>query len=163
MALLTKRPGFMEMTEEDKLLFYKYRYAVNKDGDYLVKFVFAVNWDREEEAGLAFAMMSGWKQPSVIDTLSLLSSAFSANKLFQHEVKGPLPVMAQVRKYAVARLERASNAELEAVLLQLIQAYRFEAQECPLNRLLVARALESSSIANHLYWYLSVESEKGKA
>ena len=73
------------------------------------------------------------------------------------------------RTFAVKRLSKASDAELNAYLLQLVAALRYEPKRIatwedfespPLARLLVERACRAKApyrLANFLYWYLKVE------
>jgi len=61
----------------------------------------------------------------------------------------------EVRRYAVAQLERLTDAELEDFLLQLVEVLKYESySDSPLARFLLKRGLNNRRIGHFLYWHL---------
>ncbi|XP_039283155.1 phosphatidylinositol 3-kinase catalytic subunit type 3-like [Nilaparvata lugens] len=104
-------PSTTQLSVEEKDLIWKYRYYLSKQKKALSKFVKCVNWNMEAEAIQAIAMMEEWAPMDVEDALELLGPAFSHPS---------------VRKYAISRLQQASDDDLLSYLLQLVQALRYE-------------------------------------
>ena len=90
-------------------------------------------------------MLEVWEPMDPTGALELLS------KQFKH---------IEVRKYAVRRLDAASDEELLCYLLQLVQAIGHERTgETPLTNFLITRACKNFELSSYLHWYLTVESE----
>ncbi|RZF41148.1 hypothetical protein LSTR_LSTR010800 [Laodelphax striatellus] len=104
-------PSTTQLSVEEKDLIWKYRYYLSKQKKALSKFVKSVNWNMEAEAVQAVDMMEEWAPMDVEDALELLSPAFSHPS---------------VRKYAISRLQQATDDDLLSYLLQLVQALRYE-------------------------------------
>lgn len=109
--------------------------------------------------------MPKWARCQFDDALHLLSSAFCANSIFngKNNNRRPINVMLKIRKYAVERLkEDTTNEQITSILLQLVQALRYEPfdyAESALAKFLVERACRDSSVATLIHWYLYVEAE----
>jgi len=72
-----------------------------------------------------------------------------ALSLLQHEISDSV-----VRKFAVDRLMKISNRLLANYMPQLVQALKFEAHhDSKLGRMLLSRALKSSRIVGHAYFW----------
>jgi Phosphoinositide 3-kinase family, accessory domain (PIK domain). len=86
-----------------------------------------------------------------------LSLKFAANNHYSNNVsKG----ISEVRKYAVSILSKCNSNEICSILLQLVQALRYEDYfDSPLKKFLLQSAIENRDIAISLYWYLQVESQ----
>ena len=89
--------------------------------------------------------------------MHLLSLKFAANNHYSNNVsKG----ISEVRKYAVSILSKCNSNEICSILLQLVQALRYEDYfDSPLKKFLLQSAIENRDIAISLYWYLQVESQ----
>jgi phosphatidylinositol 3-kinase len=144
-ALLNRGP-LDEITTQERDEIWKFRYFLSTKKRALTKFVKCVNWHNEREARQAAPMLDKWAEIDVDDALELLGSQFD------HPV---------VRSYAVERLKKADDDELQLYLLQLVQALKYEAagdgDDSSLARFLVTRAANSLALGNFLFWYLVVE------
>jgi phosphatidylinositol 3-kinase len=144
-TLMAKGP-LEEITSHERDDIWKFRYYLSRDKRALTKFVKCVDWKIEREARQAAPMLEKWAEIDVDDALELLGPQFD------HPV---------VRSYAVERLKKADDEELQLYLLQLVQALKYEAagegDDSSLARFLVTRAANSFSLGNFLHWYLMVE------
>ncbi|KAJ4355770.1 Phosphatidylinositol (PI) 3-kinase [Didymosphaeria variabile] len=144
-ALLNRGP-LDEITTQERDEIWKFRYFLSSRKRALTKFVKCVNWHNEREARQAAPMLDKWAEIDVDDALELLGPQFD------HPV---------VRSYAVERLKKADDDELQLYLLQLVQALKYEASgdrdDSSLARFLVTRAANSLALGNFLFWYLVVE------
>ncbi|KAI2474561.1 phosphoinositide 3-kinase [Pyrenophora tritici-repentis] len=143
--LLAKGP-LEEITSHERDDIWKFRYFLLRDKRALTKFVKCVNWKNPREARQAAPLLDKWAEIDVDDALELLGPHFD------HPV---------VRSYAVERLKKADDEELQLYLLQLVQALKYEApgegDDSSLARFLVTRAANSFTLGNFLHWYLMVE------
>ena len=137
---------------EEKDLVWKFRYHLTKDKRALTKFVKSVNWQDQSESKQAIQALGKWTEIEVDDALELLGPTFDN---------------AAVRAYAVERLRKADDEELQLYLLQLVQALKFEhistdsgqptVQTSSLANFLISRAVENFTLGNYFFWYLGVE------
>lgn len=137
---------------EEKDLVWKFRYHLTKDKRALTKFVKSVNWQDQSESKQAIQVLGKWTEIDVDDALELLGPTFDN---------------AAVRAYAVDRLRKADDEELQLYLLQLVQALKFEhistdsgqptVQTSPLANFLISRAVENFTLGNYFFWYIGVE------
>lgn len=144
-----------ELTDDEKNLLWKFRYYLIRHKQALTKFLKAITWDDPVEARQAVELLSKWAEIDIDDALELLGPTF----------KDP-----NVRSYAVDRLRKANDNELQLYLLQLVEALKFEprskkgnvATKSYLARFLIGHAVRNPVLGTYLYWYLSVEAqEKG--
>lgn len=144
--LLMAKGPLEEITSHERDEIWKFRYYLLRDKRALTKFVKCVNWKNEREARQAAPLLEKWAEVDVDDALELLGPQFD------HPV---------VRSYAVERLKKADDEELQLYLLQLVQALKYEADgegdDSSLARFLVTRAANSFTLGNFLHWYLMVE------
>jgi len=102
-------------------------------------------------------MLEEWAPINKEDALYLLSANFCCNQFFTSIESG---VIQEIRKYAIKRLETVSDEDIHLILLQLVQALKYEElSETPLLMFLISRAVGSPEIAISLYWFLKVEVE----
>jgi len=143
--LLSKGP-LEEITSHERDDIWKFRYFLLRDKRALTKFVKCVNWKNQREVRQAAPLLDKWAEVDVDDALELLGPHFD------HPV---------VRSYAVERLKKADDEELQLYLLQLVQALKYEApgegDDSSLARFLVTRAASSFTLGNFFHWYLMVE------
>lgn len=143
-----------ELTNEQKELLWKFRYYLTRHKQALTKFLKSATWEDPIEAKQAVELLPRWTEIDIDDALELLGPTF-------HN-----PV---VRAYAVDRLRKASDHELELYLLQLVQALRFEktsssssGKKSSLAKFLIGRAARNTVLGNYFFWYINVEAqEKG--
>lgn len=141
-----------ELSDDDKNLLWKFRYYLTRHKQALTKFLKSITWEDPVEAKQAVEMLPRWAEIDIDDALELLGPNF------------PNPV---VRAYAVDRLRKASDHELELYLLQLVQALRFEksssgsnGKKSSLAKFLIGRAARNSLLGNYFFWYVNVEAQE---
>ncbi|GAB4822067.1 hypothetical protein N2152v2_009113 [Parachlorella kessleri] len=128
---------------EDRMLLWRFRFALTSDKRALTKFLKCVDWSDASEARQAAELMQQWAPIDVADALELLSPDF---------------VNDEVRGHAVEVLQKTDDEELLYYLLQLVQALRYEScDSSQLARFLVERAQRSVTVACFLFWYLCTE------
>lgn len=144
--LLMSKGPLEEITSHERDDIWKFRYFLLRDKRALTKFVKCVNWKSPREARQAAPLLDKWAEIDIDDALELLGPHFD------HPV---------VRSYAVERLKKADDEELQLYLLQLVQALKYEAagegDDSSLARFLVTRAANSFALGNFFHWYLMVE------
>jgi phosphatidylinositol 3-kinase len=157
-------PPLHEVSLDDKKILWKFRYYLRSNRRALTKFLRCVDWSFIKESQEADKLIEQWNEIGTVDALLLLS------RFFRH--------IRVVRDYAVSVLKKADDEEILDVLLQLVQALRYEIPESEdsmgsvsltssvsnsdLANFLMTRACRNFAIANNLYWYLSVESQDVK-
>lgn len=143
-----------DLTSEEKDLLWKFRFYLTRDKRGLTKFLKSVAWADPAESKQAVQLLPKWTEIDVDDALELLGPGFDN--------------MA-VRAYAVDRLRKADDDELQLYLLQLVQALKFErirpdpttetSTDSSLANFLISRACVNVTLGNFFYWYLMVETE----
>ena len=74
-----RRPLLRELSTAEKTLFYKYRYALKDDGEYLIYFLNSVDWKYEPHREEALRLLDLWAPCDYGDALHLLSSFYCQN------------------------------------------------------------------------------------
>lgn len=143
-----------DLTSEEKDLLWKFRFYLTRDKRGLTKFLKSVAWDDSAESKQAVQLLAQWTEIDVDDALELLGPGFEN---------------ISVRAYAVDRLHKADDDELQLYLLQLVQALKFErirpdpnaetSTDSSLANFLINRACANVTLGNFFYWYLMVETE----
>jgi phosphatidylinositol 3-kinase len=147
-------PDHVPLEPEQRMLLWTYRYYLLKDKCALTKFLHSVNWEIEDDEKHALEIMREWAPIDKEDALHLLSAQFSCKHFANILCKG----FKRVREYAVDRLENCTDEELEFILLQLVQALRYEdIDDSTLSKFLIRRSERCHTLAINLYWYLTVE------
>lgn len=101
---------------EEKDLLWKFRHCLTDNKKALTKFLLSVDWSVEQEVAQIDGLLAQWHQRAPIDVSDALK-LLGREKAFQAQV---------VRRFAVEALSSASDAELLAYMLQLVQALRYE-------------------------------------
>eukprot|EP00604_Paraphysomonas_vestita_P003823 CAMPEP_0174823396 /NCGR_PEP_ID=MMETSP1107-20130205/24069_1 /TAXON_ID=36770 /ORGANISM="Paraphysomonas vestita, Strain GFlagA" /LENGTH=396 /DNA_ID=CAMNT_0016045737 /DNA_START=537 /DNA_END=1724 /DNA_ORIENTATION=- len=101
---------------EDKDLMYRFRYFLTDNKMALSKFLLSIDWSSESEIAELPTLLALWKRKAPFDVSEALK-LLSGGKAFQSPI---------VRSYAVDVLRNASDQELQVLLLQLVQALRYE-------------------------------------
>lgn len=139
-----------ELTTTEKETLWIFRRHLSKDKRALTKVVKATDWNSNDEVHQMSNLIPKWAEIDIDSALELLGPAFDN------------PV---VRGYAVDRLKKAGDDELQLYLLQLVQALKFEKYdeneegfpETSLAKFLIDRAASNFRLGNYLHWFLMVE------
>jgi phosphatidylinositol 3-kinase len=139
-----------ELTAQEKDVLWSFRRHLSRDKRALTKVVKATDWSNHKEARALTDLIPKWAEIDVDAALELL---------------GPTIDSSVVRAYAVDRLRKADDTELQLYLLQLVQALKFEKHETTddslsptsLAKFLIDRAANNFSLGNFLHWFLMVE------
>ena len=107
-------PPTHPLSNEEKSLIWQFRYYLSQGKEALTKFLHCVDWSSPVETEEALHLLIKWQPIDPADSLELFTRKFKES------------VSPQVRKYAIARLQRTDNEELLLYLLQLVQALRYE-------------------------------------
>jgi phosphatidylinositol 3-kinase len=138
------------LTAQEKDVLWSFRRHLSRDKRALTKVVKATDWSNHKEARALTDLIPKWAEIDVDAALELL---------------GPTIDSSVVRAYAVDRLRKADDTELQLYLLQLVQALKFEKHETTddslsptsLAKFLIDRAANNFSLGNFLHWFLMVE------
>lgn len=141
-----------ELTPDEKDIVWKFRHHLTRDKRALTKLVKSVSWGDANEVRQVIQLLPKWEEIDVDAALELLGPAYDNR---------------EIRAYAVARLRKADDEELQLYLLQLVQALKFEpeahvgdesdASDSSLAAFLIARSATNLALGNYLHWYLMVE------
>eukprot|EP01025_Chloroclados_australasicus_P004742 TRINITY_DN11257_c0_g5_i1.p1 TRINITY_DN11257_c0_g5~~TRINITY_DN11257_c0_g5_i1.p1 ORF type:complete len:871 (-),score=117.28 TRINITY_DN11257_c0_g5_i1:1332-3944(-) len=138
-------PPNKPLNVKQRELFWKFRYYLTSNPAALTKFLKSVDWADASDVGQAIQLMEKWKpMTESADALEMLSVDFSHS---------------HVRSYAVNVLSKnADDEDIKSYLLQLVQALRYENEDCgTLAKFLVSRAQNNPQLAILLHWFLCVE------
>lgn len=143
-------PPLRDINIEDKGLLWRFRYHLTSNKRALVKFLRCVDWSHTKEEKEATMLLEEWAEIDTVDALLLLSRHFVGVEI--------------VRSYAIKILKKADDETLLDILLQLVQAVRYEpkGEHSELAYFLVDRACLNFYIANYFNWFVVVESEDKK-
>lgn len=139
-----------DLSTAEKETLWVFRRHLSKDKRALTKVVKATDWNSPNEVKQMTELIPKWAEIDIDSALELLGPAYDN------------PV---VRGYAVERLQKAGDEELQLYLLQLVQALKFESYdpedegfpETSLARFLIDRAAQNFRLGNYLHWFLMVE------
>lgn len=158
LSSIVSYPSTTVLTSQEQDTVWKYRFYLLNQKKALTKFLKCINWEVANEAAQAIELMYKWHPMDIEDALELFSPQF------RHP---------SVRNYAVSRLKQAPDEDLLLYLLQLVQALKFESNgdhdsqgsvkkpgDCDLATFLIERCADNDTLANYLFWYLSVELEE---
>lgn len=104
-------PPGKKLTPHEKGSIWKYRYYLTNNKKALTKLLKSTNFNEENERLEVLELMDTWAEIDIDDAIELLGSNFKN---------------LTVRAYAVNRLRKSTDKELELYLLQLVQAVCFE-------------------------------------
>jgi phosphatidylinositol 3-kinase len=130
------------ITAEQSGLLWRFRHYCSSDPKLFGPFLACVDWKVAKEEAMATAVLKKWKQIGVADALALLATSVK-----------PL------REHAIGILAPESDTTLVLLLLQLVQALRFDTPEDELFRFLMDRAGRCWRLCSFMFWYLSVEAD----
>ena len=155
---LLNTPDFIKLEDSDIILFWKYRYSLLNKKNSLTKILNSVKWGEAKlENEFIKNILSNWNQIEISEILYMLSFKFCMNPIY---VKNIYPKMQEVRQFAVKGLEKLHNTEINFILLQLVQALRYEDESnSPLRKFLIKRCGSQIELATSFYWFLRVEGD----
>ena len=167
---LLNTPDFIELESKNIFLFWSYRYELLKQNTpyAITKIMNAVKWgDVKSENEFINNILKPWKTIEICDILYMLSRKMSVNFIYpntngvaiQH-----LDGMKKVRAYAVKKLGEHTDEELNFILLELVQAIRYEdistkKFNSPLVQFLIDRCSKEIILASSFYWFIECESD----
>ena len=168
---LLNTPDFIKLENKDITLFWSYRYELLKNNTpyALTKIMNSVKWgDSKSENEFLKNILSQWKKIEIYDILYMLSRKFSVNKLYPNNDEGlmnNLNGMKELRKLAIKKLGEHTNEELNFILLQLVQAIRYEDINIknyytPLVQFLIERCCKDTILASSFFWFISCEADR---
>jgi len=155
-------PDFLNLSMEDKSLLWYFRYSLIPNKRALVKFLMCVDWSKEKEELESMSMLKRWAEIDIDQALPLLSYLFSANEIFKPKNGSSFPNYQsrfnEIRQLAVKCLEKQSTDQINSIMLQLVQAYRYEYfQASPLRKFLLSKATRDETLAFTLHWHVKLE------
>ena len=154
-ALMKPILGELELAERNMIWRFRYHLMQNKNA--LSHFLHCVSWNYPKEEAEALSLLEKWAKIDYTDAIHLLSSFFCANEFYNH-TKKPIEPMQKIRAYAVKILYDTPNNTILSILLQLVQALKYEKldMKSPLLNFLLNRAISDLKMATHLFWHLKV-------
>ena len=165
---LNELPVFDQKSAEERAIIWKFRHFQSTKAHLLPKFLVAVDWSKSETREEAIDMMPKWAQIGLQQVLSMLSGLFGLNNDHPHisVLKTELltsetsAAFLEIRKHAVEALKfEVPEEQLELILLQLVQALRYEdtSHSSGLRTFLFDKATSNQKIAHSLFWSLKLE------
>ena len=162
-------PDFIELESKNITLFWSHRYELlKKNTPYaLTKIMNSVKWgDVKSENEFIKNILTPWKTVEICDILYMLSRKFSVNRLYPNTngVLDNFEGMKKIREYAIKKLSGHSNEELNFILLQLVQAIRYEDislknVNSPLVQFLIERCCKDIILSSSFFWFIECESD----
>lgn len=132
-----------QLAPADRALLWRCRNLIRSQPRLLSKLVQSVPRCDFRARQEFYRLLCSWAPVDPLDALELIGTGAAD------------PV---VRAYAVSRLESLSDDQLVDILLQLVQALKFEPNlDCALARFLLHRSMRSKLIGHFLFWYLKAE------
>ena len=162
-------PDFIELESKNSILFWSNRYELlKKNTPYaLTKIMNSVKWgDAKSENEFIKNILNPWKTVEICDILYMLSRKFSVNKLYPNTngVLDNFDGMKKIREYAIKKLSEHSNEDLNFILLQLVQAIRYEDISpkninSPLVQFLIEHCCKDIILSSSFFWFIECESD----
>ena len=173
---ILNKPDFISLDQNSLILFWKYRFELLKNDEpyALTKILNSVQWGNPKiEIDFINTILYKWKTVEMGDILYMLSRKFSVNNLYVQEITdkkttiNDLNGLKLVRKFAISKLDKLDDKNINFILLQLVQALKYEDnEENPLANFLIEKCSKNIELATSLYWFLKVEKDnsdqKGK-
>ena len=167
---LLNTPDFIKLENKDITLFWSYRYELKKNNTpyALTKIMNSVKWgDVKSENEFLKNILIPWPKVEIYDILYMLSRKFSVNKLYPNNDEGimnNLNGMKELRRIAIKKLGEHSNEELNFILLQLVQAIRYEDISVKdintdLVKFLIDRCCKDTVLASSFFLFIECEAD----
>jgi phosphatidylinositol-4,5-bisphosphate 3-kinase len=139
-----KKDSLYQLTEQEKKLIWQYHYHYQNDPFAVVKILQAVPWHDAGAVKEVHRMLNKWAPLNPYLGIELLDAKFADEK---------------VREFGVYCLQQLRNEELAELLLQLVQALKYEPyHDSALARFLLCRALSNRRRVGHaFFWHLQAD------
>jgi len=150
-------------------MIWRFRYSkpLKNNGKALVKFLQSARLDVEKERQEAMRLFNSWQQMELEDALPLLSIKFAANPTYSEQVQKDAQladVYNEIRAKAVRCLENESTRAIKSIMLQLVQAYRYENfEKSELKTFFFNQVFKNLDIANSFHWLVHLDKENNKS
>jgi phosphatidylinositol 3-kinase len=157
-------PDFLSLSDPAKSLLWHFRYSLVPNKRALVKFLLAVDWSKEKEELESMSLLKSWAEIDIDQALPMLSYLFSANEVYKPKAGTSFPNYQsrfnEIRAIAVKCLEKQSPEQINSIMLQLVQAYRYECfSASPLRRFLLSKTVRNETLAYTMHWHVKLEKE----
>lgn len=155
-------PDFQTLNIEEKAKIWHFRYSLIDNKKALVKFLQCIDWNKEKEEQEGMRLLKKWAEIDFEQALPLLSFMFCANSIYGNQTMAPQIIkrFSEIRALAVNCLERQSCEKINSIMLQLVQAYRYENfQSSALRKFLLSKAVSDENLANTFHWHVKLEKE----
>ncbi|RUS87111.1 hypothetical protein EGW08_005111 [Elysia chlorotica] len=141
---ITEKDPLSDISEQDKILLWKFREHCLSRPKALPKLLSAVKWNDRENVAQLYLLLDRWPLIPVEVALELLDCSFTDLR---------------VREFAVNSLDKGlGDDKLAQYLLQLVQAIKYEPyHDNPITKFLLKRSLMSQKIGNVFFWHLKSE------
>lgn len=166
------QPDFIENTDSRHFWNFRYYLLNQNKKSALTKICNAVVWENQSvQEEFLNNILKHWKDVEICDILYLLSRAFSLNPEYskksessnnkeqsKENAKIAREGYKKLRSYAVQQLRNISDENLNFILLQLVQALRYEDKDhSELKDFLIEKCSQSPLLGTSFYWFLQVE------
>ena len=147
-------------------IFWNYRYELLRNDTHysLTKIMNSVNWGNiKSENEFIQNILNKWKTIELGDILYMLSRKFSVNQIYKNDFGvTKLDGMKALRAFAVNKLRKYNIDELNFILLQLVQAIKYEdisieSYLSPLVLELIKKCKMNLNFASSFYWFIECE------
>ena len=161
--ILTRQPDFIKLDCSDLTLFWIYRYKLLeiKQEYAITKILNSVKWgDLKDEKEFIHNILYKWKKIEISDILYMLSRNFCVNHFYKSPfyVNNNFKSLNDVREFALGKLEKKENEDLHFILLQLVQALRYEDfSDSPLRKTLIDKCSKNKILASSFFWFIMCE------
>ena len=161
---LIKQPDFIQLDSNDLMLFWIYRYKLleMQKKFAITKILNSVKWgDSKNEKSFIKNILYKWEKIEISDILYMLSRKFCVNQYYKTPffVNKNSNSLNEIRKFAVGKLKDEKDENIQFILLQLVQALRYENYEnSPLKNLLIEKCSQNIKLATSFYWFIECES-----
>ncbi len=161
---LIKQPDFIQLDSNDLMLFWIYRYKLleMQKKFAITKILNSVKWgDSKNEKSFIKNILYKWEKIEISDILYMLSRKFCVNQYYKTPffVNKNSNSLNEIRKFAVGKLKDEKDENIQFILLQLVQALRYENYEnSPLKKLLIEKCSQNIKLATSFYWFIECES-----
>ena len=161
---LIKQPDFFQLDSNDLILFWIYRYKLleSQRKFTFTKILNSVKWgDLKYEKSFIKNILNKWNKIEISDILYMLSRKFCVNQYYKTPffVNKNSNSLNEIRKFAVGKLKEEKDEDIHFILLQLVQALRYEDFENSLlKKFLIEKCSQNEKFATSFYWFIECES-----
>lgn len=141
---LIEQDSLVELEDEDKSLLWKYQNWCKKRPESLPKLLLSVDWGNRFDTSIIYQLLREWPVLHPITALELLDYKYPDK---------------QVRTFAVRCLESMTDNDVYRLLIQFIQATKYESYHySALANFLIRRSFaDPNRIGHFLFWHIKSE------